>query len=389
MVSQLTRLLLPLLALAMPAAAQIDPAKFEPKRPKLPPGADTNSAAAYYQYGLMTLSRSPDQAAAAFHWAYRLNPGMGEPLYAKRTALLLTARNRLGDYFSGRGYARSKVVRSIDSLAFEARLRNPVLIRSLDLPLFEEWYSYATGEMLHRGDLNEYGPAVSAWLAMSRADYPTAAQNYAKVLKDKRAWGYLYDRALALYYMGQHDSAITHLNQYIQKSREDEKKEKEVVVWYNSSALAEYTIGYLYFVRDMRDSARAAFGRALSEDLSFYMAHASLGDLARASGDSATAIQELELAVQLRPNDAHLRYRLGRALYESRRHADAVSQLEEATRAEPYYALPWYYLGLAAEALDQRDKAIQAYDEFMGRAARDLRAERNVVTQRLAKLRPA
>jgi tetratricopeptide (TPR) repeat protein len=389
MVPQLTRLLLPLLAFAMPAAAQIDPLKFNPTRPKLPPGADTNSAAAYYTFGLGVMSRSPDQAAAAFHWASRLNPGIGEPLYAKRTALLLTAKNRLGDYFSGRGYSRSKVVRSIDSLAFEARLRNPVLVRSLDLPLFEEWYSYATGELLHRGDLNEYGPAVSAWLAMSRADYHTAAQHYAKVLKDKRAWGYLSDRALALYYLGQHDSAIAHLNQYIQKSREEEKKEKEVVVWYNSSALAEYTIGYLYFVRDRRDSAKAAFGRALTEDLSFYMAHAGLGEIARASGDSATAIQELELAVQLRPNDAHLRYRLGRALFESRRHADAVTHLAEATRIEPYYAVPWYYMGLSAEALDQRDQAIQAYDTFLARAAADMRAERNVVTQRLARLRPA
>lgn len=389
MVPQLVRLVLPLLALAMPAAAQIDPLKFTPNRPRLPPAADTNSPAAYYTYGLTLLSRSPDQAAAAFHWASRLNPGMGEPFYAKRTALLLTARNRLGDYFSGRGYARSKVVRSIDSLAFEARLRNPVLIRSLDLPLFEEWYSYATGEMLHRGDLNEYGPAVQAWLAMSRADYPAAALHYAKVLKDKRAWGYLYDRGLALYYMGQHDSAIAHLSQYIQKSREDEKKEKEVVVWYNSSALAEYTIGYIYFVRDMRDSARAAFGRALSEDLSFYMAHAGLGDIARASGDSATAIQELELAVQLRPGDAHLRYRLGRALHEARRPADAMTQLEEATKIEPYYALPWFYLGLACEALEQKDKAIEAYDLFLARSAKDLRVERNTVTQRLAKLRPA
>lgn len=389
MVSQLTRLLLPLLALAMPAAAQIDPAKFDPKRPRLPAEADTNSAAAYYQYGIMSLSRSPEQAAAAFHWASRLNPGWGEPLYAKRTALLLTKRERLGDYFSGRGYARSKVIRSIDSLAFEARLRNPMLLRSLDLPLFEEWYYYATGEMLHHGDLMDYGPSVTAWLAMSRADYPKAAENYARVLKDKRAWGYLYDRGLALYYMGRHDSAVAHLAQYIQRSREVEKKEKEVVVWYNSSALAEYTIGYIYLVQDMRDSARAAFGRALTEDLSFSMAHAGLGDIARVSGDSATALQELKLAVELRPTDPFLRYRLGRAMLDGRRGADALVEFEEAVRLEPHYALPWYFLGLASQAADQRDKAIQAYEGFLARAARHMETERKDATQRLASLRPA
>jgi tetratricopeptide (TPR) repeat protein len=71
------------------------------------------------------------------------------------------------------------------------------------------------------------------------------------------------------------------------------------VVFYEPKAMAEYTIGYIYFVMNRRDEARAAFGRALTEDLSFYPAHVALGEIARVSRDSATALQELQLAAEL------------------------------------------------------------------------------------------
>lgn len=55
-------------------------------RPRLEAGADTNDANAYYQYGLQTFDRDAASASAAFYWAARLNPGWGEPLYARRAA---------------------------------------------------------------------------------------------------------------------------------------------------------------------------------------------------------------------------------------------------------------------------------------------------------------
>jgi tetratricopeptide (TPR) repeat protein len=382
-------LALPLLMLEVPLAAQsVDVAKYDPPRPTLPAGADTNSAGGYYAYGLGMLMNKPSVAAAAFHWASRLNPALGEPLYAKRTALLMMNRRRLGDYFTGRGgYHRSREVRAIDSLAFEARLRNPVMLRSLDLKMFEAWYLEETGQFLNQGDLQGANPAVSAWLAMSRGDHFKAAELYARVLKNKRAWSYHYDRGMAFYYMGQPDSAVASLDRFIQASREDEKKEEDVVVFYQPKAMAEYTIGYIHYIKGKRDPAKAAFERALTEDLSFAMAHAGLGDLARLAGDSATALQELELAVQLKGTDAFLRYRYGSALLGAKRPADAAQQFMEANRLEPWYAAPYYLLGIAQEAAGEPGKAIEAFETYLARSSRDATSERNTATQKVAQLR--
>lgn len=51
-----------------------------PKRPKLFAGADTNSWYAYYQLGVQSLDKRPEQADAAFYWAMRLNPTVPEPM---------------------------------------------------------------------------------------------------------------------------------------------------------------------------------------------------------------------------------------------------------------------------------------------------------------------
>ena len=38
-------------------------------------------------------------AAAAFYWAARINPGWGEPLYARRAALIMRDRGLRKKYF--------------------------------------------------------------------------------------------------------------------------------------------------------------------------------------------------------------------------------------------------------------------------------------------------
>jgi len=119
----------------LPALAQ-----KEPRRPKLPASADSNSASAYHEFGLNNLRSRPDEALAAFHWAARMEPGWAEPLYAKRVAYHLSAPHRLADYLLRRGYYRSKEVRAIDSLQNEALLRNPLLYRAHDMLLLYKWY---------------------------------------------------------------------------------------------------------------------------------------------------------------------------------------------------------------------------------------------------------
>src|ERR1051326_7645747 len=52
-------------------------------RPKLPPGGDTNDAAAYYKLGANVAWRLAGVADRAFYWATRLDPTMADAYYAR------------------------------------------------------------------------------------------------------------------------------------------------------------------------------------------------------------------------------------------------------------------------------------------------------------------
>src|SRR5690606_40057667 len=56
---------------------------------------------------------------------------------------------------------------------------------------------------------------------------------------------------------------------------------------YDSKAFAEYMIGWMYELARQPALAREAYDRVIAEDLSFYMAHLRLGELARIRGDTA------------------------------------------------------------------------------------------------------
>jgi hypothetical protein len=74
-----------LLVVALMAAAHVAfaQAKNEPKRPRLAAGADTNDARAYYDHGLAKIERDPAEAADAFYWATRINPGVADAYYGQ------------------------------------------------------------------------------------------------------------------------------------------------------------------------------------------------------------------------------------------------------------------------------------------------------------------
>jgi len=78
-----------------------------PKRPPLE-GADTNQAAAYYQYGLSVLQQDPRKAADAFYWAARIDPTWAQPLYAGRIVFLMGADDQfvIGYMDEKRSYTR-------------------------------------------------------------------------------------------------------------------------------------------------------------------------------------------------------------------------------------------------------------------------------------------
>jgi tetratricopeptide (TPR) repeat protein len=380
-------LLLGMLAAPIAAQAQKKDKHYDPPRPRLPISVDSNFAGSYLELGMQLLSKDPGGAAAAFHWARLIDPSLSDAFYSERIARLLSDTRRLGLYLDrNRSVMHSKEILEIDSLQIEALIRNPMLNRRLDRSLLELFYDNATGET-SRIDWDRSDPANAAWVAMSDGEYQKAAKLYGTAVKNsKTAYGYNLDRALAFYLSMQPDSSLAALDAYLEARRKDEKK--EVIFVYQSKALAEYTEGWVYDRMGKPDRAKEAYGRALTEDLSFAMAHTALGDLAQQAGDTATSLQEYDLAVQLRGEDPYLRLHYGNALFAAGRAEDAAVQFEKAIELDPYYALPWFALGNASDKLGRKERAVSAYQGFILRANTNLRSQLKVTTDRLQAMKP-
>src|SRR5712664_1835711 len=128
-----------------------DSKKREPKRPKLDAGRDTNSAGAYHQHGMLQLAKRPQVAADAFYWAARLDPSIAEPWYGRWCALLLAMQRRDMFALMNDDSRYSKEVTSIDSLRYEALLREPLIYTNLDAVLVRS--EEHTSELQSRSDI--------------------------------------------------------------------------------------------------------------------------------------------------------------------------------------------------------------------------------------------
>ena len=403
----LASLVVSMLAAVPPSALQGQGGKM-PKRPKLEAGADTNFAPAYYEYGVSMIERDPERAAAAFYWAARLDPAWAPPLYARRVALLMADPRLLVGYMNGiRRYVESKEARSIDSLELRALMLNPFLARDLDKPLIMAYLrDLVQDELRQSGDHMDAGTStrfdyymerylrnnarerLRADVAISDGRVPEALDLYRKALgqeRDDEAAGIHVERARAFHQLGNDDSTRAELAQGLEKLRK--RDQKAFVFVYESKALLEQCIGLTYELKAQFEPAREAYGRALQEDLSYYPAHIRLGSVALAVGDTTSALSEMDLAVQVKPDDPWVRATYGQTLAQIGRAADAAVQLRKAVDLEPFYPGPYYLLGRVAEMLGKPAEAADDYRGYLAHtSSRDVRVPD--VKQRLAALGP-
>jgi Tfp pilus assembly protein PilF len=192
-------------------------------------------------------------------------------------------------------------------------------------------------------------------------------------------------RAASFYYLRVYDSTVAQLNILLDSLRAHD--EKYLIHEYYSKAMFEYMIGYAESHRHHWAPARAAYERALTEDLSFYIAHQRMAEAALEQTDVKTALAEYDLAAGLKPDDAVLRNDYGRALYLAGHDAEAEVQLREAMRLEPHWARPYYNLAAALASMGKNEEAIAQYEAFIARCPKRLASEAAEARGRIAKLR--
>jgi tetratricopeptide (TPR) repeat protein len=401
--------LLGLCAAASAAGAQGSPAPADPPRPKLDAAADTNDAAAYFRNGVHVLYGHPAEAAASFHWARRINPGMSDAFYGERTALMMSDRQRLLRYLRGDRRVRP-AMRQLDSLYDRAATADPFLQPRLDYVLIDFAGGVAAEDNKVHGNPgraalafsggrvsapvpscegSEMDPGGSAWRAFTNGCFGKAVELYDVAIRRSRPSAELQvERARALFLAGRYDEALTGMRQGVTLWKKDDEDKDSVVFRYRSKAHLEESVGIIQEKMGDKAGARDSYGRALTEDLSYFPAHVRLAALSLAAGDTAGAIGELDLAVQIQPNDGALRYNYGFVLGTAKKFVEAAEQFRKATELEPWFAGPYYMLARIYDASGMEAEATQSYRAFVARAAR-----RDpyllIATQRLAELTEA
>lgn len=343
-------------------------------RPALDAGADTNDAEAYVKAGraasagclspfLAALIRAgfpfrildsrpclPARAAAAFHWAARLDPARAEPLLLGWQATWAASPSATEKHWEhDRKFAATGVGARVDSLYLRAMYLNPFVAQVTGVGGASIGYT--------RAYLKRHPDNVEARIDLASAHY--AAQRWDSTIANLR---------LAIGSLEKQDSARTRRA-------------------YASKAMFHYGIGHALLASGDRRGAQDAFRQALVEDYAFYPAHATLAWLAWENwSDSTTAVQEFELALQTGATDAALRYNYGTVLMEMGRTEEALAQFVAAMASSPEYALPWYNAGVAADRLGRKADAARYLREFARRAPRRMAEQVAQAVQRAAAL---
>lgn len=341
-------------------------------RPRLRAGADTNDASSYFLLGeqLVFVNDKLDTAEMALYWASRLDPTLPEPFFARSLIPLSALRNDAFETWLRTRSLRAtdnvtlthRQIRLVDSLQHIAWQRNPFMFSALEFRLVS---ARRPGSRRSRtGD-----PIAEGWSSFAMSQFATAESLFALGLKKHPDdIGVRIYRARALFYLGRYNAAVAEL----EAARDTVLRaaEARIFPFVPSVEMLDFAIGVARVQQDSFRAARAAFERALTENLGFYWAHTRLAGSALALHDTATAIAELETATQLESHDPVLFFYKGFVLEQVGRLTEAREPFERAIELDPYYADPYFWLALACRKAGDTARAIERFRQFLARAAR-------------------
>lgn len=351
-------------------------------RPALAADADTNDADAYYRLGHQAVHSNARLAADAFYWASRLNPNASHAFYGRYAALLLDNPRFLARYLAeDERLADSPERMRIDSLFMRALMLDPFVYRKYEHLLIRQAFRHVVAKSpdvvgvpqqaaLDRAFVRwvERSPArIRALVAYCEGRFADALSYYAEALTSSKHKAWLrFERARTLYLIDANASALTELTGALEELRKRDRN--DLVRAYDSKALLEFSIGKVHERMGDLDEAREAYARALQEDLAFYPAHVELGMIALQRDDTASALSELSIAIEVHERDPMLRLFYGYLLSALKRYPEAETQLARAIELEPEYARSYQLLGQVYEAQQRRTDAVAQYQTYLARA---------------------
>jgi tetratricopeptide (TPR) repeat protein len=347
-----------ILLLALPLGAQSPGA--EPARPPLSAGSDPNDWEAYFDAGVKLFKQDATQAGAHFYWASRLDPSRAEPYFARWANFLYRTNNEdVSAYLRRVAAVRERPeMRHADSLRDRAFMRNPFVHRGLEILVYDR----LPGRFSDSRD-------TRAWIAYSNGNFEAAAAHYTRTVErggDAGLWA-RYDRSLSYVAAGNMPAALADLQVLLEGLRA--RDEQELVGYYAPKQHILYMIGLIQNQLGDRTAARASFGESIVEDASFAYGYMGLAALSRAARQHAQAAGEFAQAIDLAPEDGHLRYLHAQTLFDLQRYTGAREELLRVIALEPYYAAPHYLLGRIAERSGKEAEAYPHYERFVALAS--------------------
>lgn len=144
-------------------------------------------------------------------------------------------------------------------------------------------------------------------------------------------------------------------------------REKILSVYLNSSEVY-FFLGFCYSKLNMLSEAEAAFKKTLIEDYSFYMAHHHLSDIYNRQNKYKDALDELDAALLVAPNDATMHYNKAVFLFQMKKYREALVEYENTVNLNAKNYKAHYNAALIYEALKDYKQALAHYQGFLDSA---------------------